>query len=76
MMYDLGLATQNLCLTAQSLGLGSVIVGSFDHAAAAELLTVPDGYEIVSLIPLGYPAHSPTAPARRAVAEFVHYRRF
>jgi nitroreductase len=76
LMYDLGLATQNLCLTAQSIGLGSVIVGAFDHQMAAEILAIPDGYEIVCLIPLGYPAHSPPAPARRTIAEFVHYRRF
>jgi nitroreductase len=76
LMYDLGLTTQNLCLAAHVLGLGSVIVGSFDHDRVAELLEIPDSYDIVALIPIGYPAHAPSPPPRRPVAEFVHYRRF
>lgn len=73
MMYDLGIATQNLCLTAHHLGLGTVIVGVFDHAKAAALLGVPDEYQLVTLIPLGYPAKVGSAPKRREAAEFVHY---
>ena len=73
MMYDLGLATQNLCLTAHSLGLGTVIVGLFDHDKAAAVLNVPKGYELVSMIPLGYPAKSGSAPARRETGEFTHF---
>ena len=30
-MFDLGIAAQNICLAAESYGLGSVIVGLFDH---------------------------------------------
>ncbi len=73
MMYDLGIATQNICLTAHYLGLGTVVVGMFDHQKAAEAMQVPDGYELVSMIPLGYPAKSGSAPKRREVAEFVHH---
>lgn len=76
LMYDLGLVSQNICLAACSLGLGSVIVGSFDHRRAEELLEVPAGYEILSLIPIGYPDHAPSPPPRRDVAEFVHMARF
>jgi nitroreductase len=75
-LYDLGLISQNICLKACELGLGSVIVGSFDHKAAEELLQVPAGIELVSLIPIGYPDHAPSAPPRRTVSEFVHYGRF
>ncbi len=75
-LYDLGLISQNICLKGCELGLGSVIVGAFDHKAAEELLKIPSGYELVSLIPLGYPDHAPSAPKRRAVSEFVHYDRF
>ena len=58
------------------MGLGSVIVGSFDHKAAEELLQVPSGYELVALIPIGYPDNQPSAPKRRSISEFVHYDRF
>ncbi len=71
-MYDLGLATQNLCLTAHSLGLGSVIVGAFDHDKARQILKVPEGYEILALVPVGYPAQEPKPPKRKEVKDFVH----
>ena len=75
-MFDLGIATQNVCLAAQSLGLGTVVVGLFDHDRAAEALQVPAGYEVVVLVPLGYPAKRSSAPSRRGIAEFVHRDRF
>jgi len=75
-MFDLGLATQNLCLVAHNLGLGTVIVGLFDHARAAEILQVPAGYELVSLVPLGFPAKISPAPKRRDISDFTHYDRF
>lgn len=75
-MFDLGIATQSLCLAAHDLGLGTVIVGLFDQAKAAEVLQVPPGYELVSLIPLGYPAKISPAPKRRDISEFTHNERF
>jgi len=75
-MFDLGIACQNLCLTAYRHGLGTVIVGLYDHQKAAEILKVPQGYEQVVLIPMGYPAKISSAPARREVEEFIHYNTF
>lgn len=75
-MYDLGLASQNLCLTAHHLGLGTVIVGLFDHDKANAVLNVPPGHECVVLIPLGFPAKISSAPKRREISEFTHHNRF
>ena len=75
-MFDIGIATQNLCLTAHTLNMGTVIVGLLDHDKAGEILGVPDGYMVVALIPMGYPAQEVEAPARREIDEFVHYDRF
>ncbi len=75
-MYDLGIATQTLCLTAHHMGLGTVIVGLFDHDRAARILGVPDGHEVVSMIPLGHPAKIGKAPERREIDTFVHRDRF
>ncbi len=75
-MFDLGLATQTICLTACDFGLGTVIVGLFDHDRAKEILNVPTGYELVVLIPMGYPAKTPAAPKRREMNEFTHYNIF
>lgn len=76
LLFDLGLATQNLCLAAHDAGLGTVIVGLFDHDKAAQILAVPEGYELVALIPLGYPAKISSAPKRREIAEFTHIGTF
>ena len=75
-LFDLGLATQNLCLAAHDLGLGTVVVGLFDHDATKSILGVPAGYELVTLIPLGYPAKLSSAPKRREIGEFTHYGKF
>ena len=72
LMFDLGIACQNICLTAQNFGLGTVIVGLFDHDKAKDALQVPDGYELVVLIPLGYPAKQSSAPKRREIEAFTH----
>lgn len=76
MMFDLGIAVQSLCLTAHAHGLGSVIVGLFDHDAAGKILQVPDGYETVVLVPLGYPNKIPSAPKRKEITEFTHHELF
>ena len=75
-MFDLGIATQSLCLAAHSMNLGTVIVGLFDHDKAKEVLKVPTGYELVVLIPIGYPKKIPSPPKRKEIKEFVHYGQF
>jgi nitroreductase len=75
-LFDLGIATQSICLTAQHLGLGTVVVGLFDHNAAKAALGVPEGVEVVAMLPLGYPAKQPAAPKRREIAEFTHQEKF
>lgn len=75
-MFDMGIATQSLCLAAHSFGLGTVIVGLFDHDRARAVLNVPEGYELVALIPLGYPAKISSAPSRREIKEFTHQNTF
>ncbi|MEW6076338.1 MAG: nitroreductase family protein [Thermodesulfobacteriota bacterium] len=75
-MFDIGIAAQNICLQAQDMGLGAVVMGLFDHNKIQEILGVPGGYEVVTMIPLGYPAKPASAPKRREIAEFTHYERF
>jgi nitroreductase len=75
-MFDLGIATQSICLAAYAQELGTVVVGLFDHNRAKEVLGVPEGYELVAMIPLGYPAKGASAPKRREIVEFTHEGRF
>ncbi len=75
-MFDVGLAFQNLCLAAHSLGLGTVIIGMFDHQRAGEILGLPSNVEIVGMTPLGYPLAPGTVPNRRDLSQFVHHDRY
>jgi nitroreductase len=75
-MFDLGLATQSLCLMAHSLGLGTVVVGMIDHDKAKKVLGIGEGYEVVALIPIGYPAKDSPAPKRKEIREFIHAEKF
>lgn len=76
LMFDLGVLTQNIALAAHALGLATVVIGMFDHAKAKDILRVPADYELVSLMPLGYPAQAVSPPPRRAVSEFTHENTF
>lgn len=71
-MFDIGLAMENLCLAAHSLGLGTVIIGLFDAKKVETLLGVPENVSVVAMTPLGYPQGEVSAPKRKELADFVH----
>lgn len=73
-MYDAGVASEAFCLAAYEQGLGTVIMGLFDEEDAAKVLELPEGRELVALIPIGYPAESPAAPKRKAVEELLSFQ--
>lgn len=73
-MFDTGIAAEAFCLAAYEQGLGTVIMGIFDEAAAASLLELPEDRELAALIPIGYPAESPVAPKRKPVEELLFYK--
>jgi nitroreductase len=76
LMFDTGIAMQSLCLAAHALGLGTVVVGLFDHKKAEEILGLPQNVEVVAMTPLGYPAAQGGAPKRKEVSEFVFSERY
>ena len=76
LMFDTGIAIQNLCLTAYSLGLGTVVVGMFDHKKVEVILGVPQNVEVVAMTPLGYPAAEGGAPRRKEPSEFIFYEKY
>jgi nitroreductase len=53
--YDLGQAAANLALQATALGLTTHPMAGFSVEAARERFAVPEGWEPVSVIALGYP---------------------
>lgn len=75
-MFDLGIACQNLCLAAWAEGLGTLHLGLLDHLRAGKVLGLPDDVKLFEIIPVGFPAKEGKAPPRRALAELMHADRF
>lgn len=73
-LYDAGLLSQNMMLSAYSLGLGTCCLGSAPRfmtateAAAPYVakLDFPETYELIYAIAIGYPDESPQAKPRDA----------
>jgi nitroreductase len=76
LMFDVALATQNICLQAYSMGYGTLIIGVFDFKKVAEILGVPEDYEVVVLVTLGKPHKIPNPPERKEIREILHLDTF
>ena len=76
---DCALAAENILIAAESLGLGSLIMTStellFKSEKSEELkkeLGVPEGYEHVCVVALGYKDENPPAkPRRKDVINYI-----
>jgi nitroreductase len=55
---DEGLAVQNILLGAVERGLGGCIIGSVERKEVRRILDIPDRYDILHLIALGYPGET------------------
>ena len=75
-MFDLGIAMEHMVLAAQALGLGTVHLGLFDTPKAASILGVPDGFRLVSMIPIGYPQQQAAPRPRKNMSEIVFSDKF
>jgi len=75
------LAAMTLMYAAWNHGIASCPMEGFDPAGVVETFDIPDGYEPVMLITLGYPKEGAAdieneRKARRSVDEVVHYDAF
>jgi nitroreductase len=75
-IQDTAAATQNILLAAYSLGLGTCWVGAFREEETRDTLKVPRGIRPVAIIPVGYPAESPSARSQRPMEQIVHFEAF
>lgn len=71
--FDNGIATQTLCLAANEKGLGTVIMGMYDIDKAAEILQVPEGQLLMSLVAIGYPDEEPAVPKKKSVEDLLKF---
>lgn len=81
-LWDLGLASQNMILAAWSLGIGSCPATVYDADLARRLLGYPEDMACEYLLSFGYPADPddltrPLKPGgRRPLDEIVHRERW
>ena len=68
---DTAALTNTILLTVHAMGYGGCWVGAFNEAAAADAISAPDGFQPVSIIPIGVPDESPNPRARKPPAEVV-----
>jgi len=72
-------ATENILLAATALGLGACWVAGDKKGYAdkvRQMLGVPEGYRLVSLLPVGYPADKPARKKKRPLEEVLHWGKF
>jgi len=58
-LYDVGMAAENIILTALEQGIGACPILMFREADLKLLLDIPEKYEIALVIIMGYPDESP-----------------
>lgn len=60
--YDLGQSVAHLNVQAEALGLQVHQMGGFDKEKARELFEIPEGYEPMTVIAIGYPGNPEELP--------------
>ena len=71
--FDNGIATQTLCLAANDLGLGTVVMGLYDIDKASDIIGVPEGQLLMALVAVGYPDEKPSVPKKKTVEDLLSY---
>ncbi|NIT37070.1 MAG: nitroreductase [candidate division Zixibacteria bacterium] len=66
--YNVAIAAAYVTLAATAEGLGTCWINNYDEEAVRAVLSVPDGYALVCLMTLGYPAEDPAARPRASLA--------
>lgn len=77
-LEDGSAATQNLLLAARAHGLGSCWVAGDKKPYAEQicrLVGAPEGYKLVSMVALGYPAEQAHTP-KRPLADVLHWEKY
>ena len=75
-VIDGAIAGEHIVLQAVELGLGSCWIGAFYHDKMAKLINLPMDYEIIGLLPIGYPAVEKGNRDLKSIGEIVSYDSF
>jgi nitroreductase len=75
-LFDIGIATENICLQAEAEGIGSCIIGWFDERQIKKLLAVPSSKRVELLITLGYSLSEKRDKRRKPPEEVVSFNKY
>src|SRR3972149_4357973 len=75
-IQDTAAATQNILLTAYSLGLGACWIGAFNEDEARKAVNAPESIRPVAMIPVGIPDVTPRQRGRKLSTQITHYDGF
>lgn len=79
-IVDASIVTTLMMMEIVDLGLGTTWIGSFDPQKVRTVYNIPDNYEIVSILPIGYPSEDSTPRGkhyeRKNIEETVFYNKF
>lgn len=70
------IALQNMVIAAWSLGIGSCWIGAFNEEKVRGLLDIPDKWNVVALIPFGYPSKVPGPKRKKAIEKITSVNKF
>lgn len=73
---DIGIAASHICLAAESLGLGSCILGWFNESKIKKLLNIPESKRVLLDIIIGYPDQDIRTKKRKSTQEIVSYNTY
>jgi nitroreductase len=74
-VQDAAIAATFAQLAVTALGLGSVWIGSFDEHEARQAIGAPAYSNPVTILPIGYPAESPSPSPRKPLEELFFEER-
>lgn len=73
---DLAIAIEHMTLAAVEEGLGTCWIGAFSQGRVKAILGVPEKYQVVTVLPLGFPRQEGRAKVRKPLNEIVCYETF
>ena len=68
---NVAIAVEHMILRATELGLGTCWIGRFDPEQTRQILELADSLQVISLLPVGYPAQAPAHRPRLAREEIL-----
>lgn len=78
-VQDCSAATENVILAAKSFGIGSCWVAGVEKdyiVPIKEMLGIPEGMNIVALVPLGYFENNPEPHDKKPLESVLHWEKF